>query len=197
MYMRGFPGRMVRESDGTCPSQSEKRIRKLEIRMKTIEFIRMGLNMSAGLALGLIDNMKDQPLTFPTPKGGNHPLWVLGHLAWTEGEIMQVMLGHANPLAHWKPIFGAGSEPTAKASDYPSLDEAKKAFQDLRAQTLKLLDTLTDADLDRASEKCPPPAKPFVGTYGQCLMVLILNTMSHDGQVADARRAAGRKPLHM
>jgi len=165
--------------------------------MKTVEFIRMGLNMSAGMTMRLIQDMKDQPLTFPTPKGGNHPLWVMGHIAWTEGEIKRVMLNRLNPLAPWKPLFGFGSEPSAKAAAYPSLDETTKSFQDLRAQTIKMLDTLTDADLDRPSQACPPEAKEFIGTYTQCFMVLIVNTMTHHGQVADARRAAGRKPMSM
>ena len=51
---------------------------RTEFDMTTTEFIRKGLESSAGMTLKLIDNMKDQPLTFPTPKGGNHPLWVLG-----------------------------------------------------------------------------------------------------------------------
>jgi hypothetical protein len=165
--------------------------------MKTVEFIRMGLDMSAGIALQLIEDMEDQPLMFPTPKGGNHPLWVLGHLAWVEGELLQVMLGRANPVAHWKPVFGPGTEPTASAADYPSFDEARKAFQDLRAQTMNVLATLTDADLDRSSERCPPEVKHLIGTYAQCFLIMIVNTMTHHGQVADARRAAGRKRLHL
>jgi DinB superfamily len=168
-----------------------------EIGMKTIEFIRMSLDMSAGMALELIDDMKDQPLTFPTPKGGNHPLWVMGHLAWTEGGILHIMIGRPNPLENWKPLFGFGSEPSADASKYPSLDELKKAFQEQRAQTLEVLGTLTDADLDQPSKGCPTEAKSFVGTYAQCFLVLIANTTSHNGQLTDARRAAGRKPLHM
>lgn len=166
--------------------------------MKTVDFIRMGLDRSARATLALIEDMKEQPLTFPTPKGGNHPLWVLGHLAHTEGELIQrVMLGQANPVGHWEGLFGRGSEPSADPTRYPALDEIKKAFQDLRAETLEVLSTLTDADLDQPSKGCPPELREFVGTYGQCFLITILNTMTHRGQVADARRAAGRKPLKM
>jgi uncharacterized damage-inducible protein DinB len=157
----------------------------------------MGLDMSTHLALMLIDDMKDAPLTFPTPKGGNHPLWVLGHLAWTEGELQHVMLGKPNPMEHWKPIFGAGSEPMADPKKYPSFAEAKKAFMDLRAESIEFLNTLSDDDLDKPSAVCPPEAAPFIGTYGKCFMIAIVNSMMHRGQVADARRAIGRKPLRM
>jgi uncharacterized damage-inducible protein DinB len=165
--------------------------------MKTVDFIRQALERTTNITLALVDDMQDAPLTFPTPKGGNHPLWVLGHLAFAEGEIMRVMTGRPNPLADWKERFGAGTEPTADAKAYPSLAEARKAFTTARAATLDMLASLTDADLDRPSKECPPELKDFLGTYAQCLMVLIIHPMHHRGQVADARRAAGRKPLRM
>lgn len=164
--------------------------------MNAVEFIRMALDTSARATLSLIKDMKDHCFTFPTPKGGNHPLWVLGHLAWSEGDIIQAaMLGKTNPLAHWKGLFGIGSEPSADASQYPPFDEIKKAFLDLRGKTLKALESMTDADLDRPSLGCPSEFTNLLGTNGQCFMIAILNTMNHRGQVADARRAAGRTPL--
>ncbi|HZZ29460.1 MAG TPA: DinB family protein [Pirellulales bacterium] len=166
--------------------------------MKTVDFIRKGLEGSARGALLLVDDMKDAPLTFPTPKGGNHPLWVMGHMAHTEGSLVQhIMLGRPNPVAHWGELFGMKSEPTADAGRYPSLDEIREKFLELRAETMKLLDTLSDADLDQPAKGCPPEMKEFVGTYWQCFLIIIFNTMTHRGQVADARRAAGRKPLRM
>ncbi|HEV3119430.1 MAG TPA: hypothetical protein VGY58_20405, partial [Gemmataceae bacterium] len=80
---------------------------------------------------------KDVPLTFPTAKRGNHPLWILGHLAWVEGNIIQaIMLGRPNPVAHWKSLFGIGTEVSSEASRYPTLSEVNKAFQNIRAETL-------------------------------------------------------------
>jgi uncharacterized damage-inducible protein DinB len=166
--------------------------------MKAVDFIRTSLDTSARAALGLIGDMKDQPFTFPTPKGGNHPLWVLGHLAWVEGQIIQqVMLGRPNPVADWKNLFGIGSEASAEAARYPSFEEIHQAFHNLRTETLKVLNSLSDADLDQPSKGCPPEWKELLGTYAQCFRVIIFNTMHHRGQVADARRAAGRKPLRM
>jgi uncharacterized damage-inducible protein DinB len=165
--------------------------------MKTIDFIRKSLEMSSKSTLALVDDIQDAPLTFPTPKGGNHPLWVLGHLAYAEGELQRIMLGRPNPLADWKERFGAGSEPKADAKSYPSFAEVRKAFANARAATLDIVGTLTDDDLDRPSKDCPPELQEFVGTYAGCLMVLIVHPMHHRGQVADARRAAGRKPLRM
>jgi hypothetical protein len=119
-------------------------------------------------------------------------------MAWTEGYVIQqVMLGRPNPVEHWTGLFGVGSTPSAEVSRYPSLEEVQKAFHDLRAETLRVLETLSDDDLDQPSKACPPERKEFLGVYGRCFLVPIFNTMHHRGQVADARRAAGRKPLRM
>ena len=42
----------------------------------------------------------------PTPKGGCHTLWVLGHLAYIEALVVHgFMLGERNPLAEWEELF--------------------------------------------------------------------------------------------
>jgi hypothetical protein len=95
--------------------------------MKTVEFIRKGLERSKRATMALLDDMKDQPLTFPTPKGGNHPLWVLGHLAYSEGEIIQqTMLGRPNPLARWKDLFRMGTEPRRTRVGTPPTGKSEK-----------------------------------------------------------------------
>jgi hypothetical protein len=164
--------------------------------MKAVDFIRKGLEMSTNMTLALLDDMKDRPLTFPTPKGGNHPLWVLGHLAWSEGEFHQLMSVRPNPVAHWKELFSFGTEPTAEAARYPAFEVVRKAFADQRAETMRLLDSLTDEELDRPTN-CPPELTQFIGTVGGCMLLGIVHPMAHRGQVADARRAAGRPPLRM
>jgi uncharacterized damage-inducible protein DinB len=164
--------------------------------MKTTDFIRMAMERSANTALALVEDMRDAPLTFPTAQGGNHPLWILGHIAVAEGKVIQeIMLGGTNPLAHWMGLFGFGSQPVAEAARYPSFDQVLQSFQEVRAQSLQALDSLTDNDLEKPSKACPPQFKPFVGTIGQCLQQIILHPMYHAGQASDARRMAGRKPL--
>jgi hypothetical protein len=163
--------------------------------MKATEFIKNALDMSKDWVVGLVTDMKDAPTTFPTPKGGNHPLWVLGHLTFSEAHLVgEYIQGDANPLAHWQDIFGQGSEPVADASRYPSFDEVLTKFQQTRAHTLKVLASLTDADLDKPS-RAPEEMRQYFGTVGACFAVVILHFTYHGGQVADSRRAAGRKPL--
>ncbi|MDH3717701.1 MAG: DinB family protein [Planctomycetota bacterium] len=163
--------------------------------MKTTDFIAMSLEMSKGWVLGLIEDMKDAATTAPTPQGGNHPLWVLGHLAFSEGQLVNAFVkGEENPLADWGEVFGQGTKPVADASKYPAIDDVLARFEEMRAGTLSYLSSLSDDDLDKPSH-APEEMKDFFGTVGQCFAALPVHFAFHGGQVADARRAAGREPL--
>ncbi len=163
--------------------------------MKATDLIKTSLQMSQGWVMGMIEDMKDAPVTAPTANGGNHPLWVLGHLAYAEGNLVNVFVeGKANPLADWNEMFGQGSQPVADAAKYPSFDELVAKFQEMRANTLSVLDSLSDDDLDKPSH-APEQVQQFFGNIGQCFAALPMHFTFHGGQVADARRAAGRPPL--
>jgi len=163
--------------------------------MKAVELIRISLDQSKGWIMGLLCDMKDAPLTSPTPVGGNHPLWVLGHLTYSEAELTkEFVLGQPNPLVEWKDVFGPRSQPVTDASQYPSFDDVLAKFEETRAETLRILESLSDTDLDKPS-KAPDEIKEFFGTVGQCLSGVAIHFTYHGGQVADARRAIGREPL--
>lgn len=163
--------------------------------MKAIDLIKVSLEQSTAWVMELIMDMRDGPTTAPTPNGGNHPLWILGHVTYSEAELRdEFIFGKPNPLAGWKDIFGQGSQPSADASQYPPFDEVAAKFGEIRSETLKMLDTMSDDDLDQPS-KVPEEAKDFFGTVGQCLSAIPLHLVFHGGQVADARRAARRPPL--
>ncbi len=164
--------------------------------MRTTEFIRAALDMSSQTTLSLLDDMRDAPLTFPTPRGGNHPLWVLGHLVWSEGDIIQCqMLARPHPSPNLAPLFANNTEPSSDARLYPAFHELRAQYESQRLATFRELSGLADADLSRPSLGVRPGLERVLGTYAQCFLVVILNTMTHRGQVADARRALGRTTL--
>lgn len=163
--------------------------------MKAIDVIKMALAFSDQFTLQLIEDMRDLPLTQPTPRGGNHPLWVLGHLAAAEALIPQVLLGEPDPLEHWRDLFSFGSEPTADPARYPTFDEVLRTYRTLRARNLALLDQIGEGGLDRPTKSPPPGLEQLFDTVGKAFLVTALHQMNHRGQVADARRAAGREPV--
>ena len=164
--------------------------------MKAIELLRTQIESTKDMTAHLLADMQDAPLTFPTPHGGNHPAWIAGHLAYAEANLIHHMLqGEPNPLLDWKPRFGAGTEPTDGEEAYPPLSDLLAKWDQVRTHTLEFLDTLTDEDLDRASLHPPPGREAFFGTFGKVLSMVALHPLMHRGQVADARRAAGRQRL--
>ena len=90
--------------------------------MDSIHLIRRGLDLSESIVLGRIEEMREHALVPPTPLGGCHTTWVLGHLAYIESLVVhQFAFGKVNPLAEWEQLFD-GDAVSHEPSDYPSFD---------------------------------------------------------------------------
>jgi DinB family protein len=163
--------------------------------MHTKDAIKFALTVSNGAVVSVIDEMSSAATTFPTPNGGCHPLWVLGHLTLIEGLIPAVLFGDKNPAAEWEKYFGESSEPVADAGAYPPFTEIREKYFQLREQNLKLLESLSEADLDKPTKAPPKGREREFATYGQSFLVLALHQTMHRGNVTDSRRAAGRAAL--
>jgi hypothetical protein len=159
--------------------------------------VLFALNLSNQAVISLIDDMSDAPLTQPTPSGGNHPLWVLGHLTWVEGEMPRVLFGEENPVAEWTSLFGMGTTVFSDTTKYPPFTEVRAKYDALCQANVQRVESFTEADLDKPTTWQPPGLERAMATYGRTFLTLSLHKMSHRGQLADARRAAGRKPLVM
>ena len=48
--------------------------------MNANDVVKLSLENSRGWAMGLLMDMKDQPMIQATSAGGNHPMWILGHV---------------------------------------------------------------------------------------------------------------------
>jgi hypothetical protein len=162
--------------------------------MQAIDVIRLALEQNER-DLQLIEDMRDAPLTQPTPRGGNHPLWVLGHIALSEAALRQGAVGGANELEHWNGTFAGGTEPTANPDDYPPFDEVLAAYHDQRATTLRVLEEIGDDGLGQPPKHRPEGMEEFFRTVADCFLVMAYHVTFHTGQVADARRVAGRRPV--
>ena len=157
--------------------------------MQSIDLIRDNLRKSADRVLLRVEEMRDHALVFPTPNGGNHTLWILGHLAYIEALVIRgFMLGEPNPLASWQETFDGAD---TRAGGYPPFDEVLAACRAARRSTLELLDSFVESDLDRQSRRCPEGHEASFGTYRSCCQFVADHWYMHRGQLADARRSAG------
>jgi uncharacterized damage-inducible protein DinB len=159
--------------------------------MQSIDLLRLNLGNSTTRTLARIEDMRDHCIVAPTARGGGHTLWVLGHLAYVEALVIRrFMLGEENPLAAWEPIFD-GEEPHADRDGYPPFDEVLATCRDMRAWTVRHVESLTEDDLDVASVKVPQGWGSTFGTVRLCVQYVADHWLMHRGQLADARRAAG------
>jgi hypothetical protein len=96
--------------------------------MKAMQAIQIALKFSDG-GMKMLDEMKADALVRPGPWGGNHAMWIAGHLAVIEGRLHKMLHGTPNPVEHWKPLFDWGSQPR----DGPD-DCARTGFQRILRQ---------------------------------------------------------------
>ena len=161
--------------------------------MTAKETIKLALSMADRVVLGTVDKISDQPTAFPTPNGGCHPLWVVGHLALVESIIPNVLYGEKPEIADsWQKLFGEHSEPVADPKAYPPFTEVKAKYHELRERNLKLLDSLTEADLDRTTKNPPAGREREFATFGSSFLTLSAHQLMHRSHVTDSIRAIGR-----
>jgi hypothetical protein len=165
--------------------------------MLSIDLIRDNLNKSAARVLERVEQMEKHAVVFPTPEGGCHTLWVLGHLAYIEGLVVRsFMRGEPNPLAAWQEIFD-GPDTSADIRHYLPFNQVLATCREMRQSTIVLLDSLSEDDLDRPSANVPKGFEDTFGTYRLCLQYVADHWYMHRGHLADARRAAGLERMWM
>jgi DinB superfamily len=74
-------------------------------------------------------------------------------------------------------------------ADYLSKDEYLRLAKEVRANTLRALERLSDADLDKPATGRVPP---FIKTAGECFVLIGPHWASHAGQWVVLRRKLGR-----
>ena len=159
--------------------------------MLSIDLIRDNLRKSRDRVLLRVEEMREHSVVFPTTNGGCHTLWTLGHLAYIESLVVRTfMLGEENPLADWEETFD-GTDTSGDIGDFPAFDDALASCRAVRESTIRLVDSLSEDDLDRASAKVPAGWEETFGTWRSCLQYVADHWYMHRGQLADARRAAG------
>ena len=163
--------------------------------MQSLDLIRDNLTKSRDRVLARVDEMREHCFVCPTPKGGGHTLWVLGHLAYIEALVVRAfMLGQPNPLAAWEERFD-GPDISVDPSQYPDFDQVLATCREMRERTLALLDGFSEQDLDTVSANTPEGWEETFGTYRHCLQYVADHWYMHRGQLADARRAAGHQRM--
>jgi hypothetical protein len=157
--------------------------------------IKFALTISNGSVLSVIDEMSDAATTFPTPNGGCHPLWVLGHLTLLESMIPAALFAEKNTAAEWQQYFGENSKPVADVGAYPPFAEVREKYLQLRERNLNILESLSEADLDKPTLAPPKGRERESLPMGRASLCWPCTRPCNRGNLTDARRAVDRTAL--
>lgn len=126
-------------------------------------------------------------------EGVTHIAWQVGHMAIAEYRLALAQVRGASPdderfiPANFVTLFGRGSVPVADASQYPSPQQIRAAFDAVHEQVLAEVPTFADESLDE------PPHHPhplFTTRFGS-LMWCGRHEMVHVGQIGLLKRLFG------
>lgn len=158
--------------------------------------VLLQLNQIApALTLPLLDDLASVPLQTTVASNGHNAHWLLGHILLSEAQARFMADGTpiTNPL--FAPLFGGGTQPDPSGTNYPPYDELLTQLKLSHVQTITWIEGLSESELDQTSQHVPPGFEQIFGTWRQVIAMRPLHWMNHRGQLADCRRAAGRKPL--
>lgn len=128
---------------------------------------------------------------FQAGESFSHIHWLVGHMAWVMDGVAGGVFGRKIAMAvETGEQFGMGARPDPEAEGYPPLEDLMREFDAALAQTVDVLETMNDEDLDRPLPE-DSPAKDRFPTLGALLHGMFFHTAYHLGQVALLRRAQG------
>jgi hypothetical protein len=122
--------------------------------------------------------------------GKAHPLWLLGHLAFSNDLIVNMLClnspSQLSPVYMQKfaPSILGGAAITPNAADYPAWDEILANYKKTASKSVELIRGLTDSDLTGGPKgKVPPEHADFFKVLGNTLGHMADHDAYHRGQI--------------
>src|SRR5688572_2197783 len=120
--------------------------------LRTVALDRLA--WSRGFTLMLVNEMTDEQLLARVAGRGNHAVWVVGHLAVVDDNLVATLGGRERTISsEFRTLFGPGSQPSENAGDYPSRAELLEVAAGARERLREWV-----ASLDEANAFQPNPS---------------------------------------
>ncbi len=159
--------------------------------MDARQAIRCALEMAQFVATSYVNDLTDAELMLRPHPQCNHINWQLGHLIVSENRHINGVAGLPMP-----PLPEGFAEKYSKEratsdnpDDFSRKDELLRLAAEQRAGTLKALESLSDADLDKPTELHYAP------TIGALISMQGSHWLMHAGQWVIVRRQLGKPAL--
>ncbi|MCI0335832.1 MAG: DinB family protein [Planctomycetes bacterium] len=153
--------------------------------------VRSSLGVADFLVERYLEDITPQEMLVRPAGDANHIAWQLGHLIQSEHHLVEAALpGSMPPLpAGFKERHTKDTAGSDKPGDFLTKDEYLRIAKEVRAGTLKVLDSLNESDFDKPVTGRVPP---FVKRIGDSFVTIGGHWSSHTGQWVVTRRKLGR-----
>lgn len=163
--------------------------------MQAKDAIKSALKQTQGTLEMFLSDLSDADLLVRPVPNANHIAWQLGHLITAEAGLVHMELPDAAYPKLPEGFEQQHSKETA-AMDPPKGFLTKGEYialaKQARGTTVALLDTLSDADLERA---CTGRMAKWTPKLADLLLLVSSHTMMHAGQFSVVRRKLGKPVL--
>ncbi len=150
------------------------------------------LHQSRNFVLALLETLADDQLHVRVG-GGNHALWVMGHLAFADDLFASAFLDEPGCLPEgYHELFAWGSTPSDNPADYPDREELLENMQSTRTRFMKWAETLEG---DALWESSPEPVAQITKNAISAVHTLSQHDFLHGGQLTTIRSSLGMKPV--
>lgn len=163
--------------------------------MNGIDAIRATLDSTKATLEWFVSDLSDADLLVRPVAGANHIAWQIGNVIGGDIFLVEAEFPDA---AYPKLPDGFAERHGSKFADHDGSDglltkaEYLKLLTETRAATVAVLETLTDADLDRPTGE---GLRGFAPTVGRLFLMVAEHTLWHAGQFSVVRRKLGRPVL--
>lgn len=161
--------------------------------MHAKQVIREALDQAKTTSEMLLNGLSNAEMLTRAVPGMNHPAWQLGHLVASEKWMVEQI--KPNSMPPLPPGFRDRYDPKNSQSDESTGWLDKETLLDLAAQqragTLKVLDELPDAELEKPG---PEMLRGIAPTNSALLLLVAAHWSNHSGQWTAVRRLLG-KPI--
>ncbi len=159
--------------------------------MNAKDAVRTSLTIADFMMESYLSDITPQEMLVRPVPDANHLAWQLGHLISAETRLVEAAVPGTMPAL--PEGFAERHTKDTAVSDNPadllSKDEYLNLAKTVRAGTLRALEGLSDADLDKPVTARVPP---FVKKAGDCFVTVGTHWVMHSGQWVVLRRKLGR-----
>ena len=159
------------------------------------ERMQQALETSRGFTERLLADFDtpDQWLTTGV-EGGNHPLWIAGHLAVADNAFVNlVSADRSQPRESYRKWFGKGSRPLHAIDEY---DAPPEILEYMRERRSTLLNVLADMPEERFNTPLPENSPKIMHDFGSVFHMAAWHEALHAGQLTVIRRCLGLGPVN-